>query len=169
MSPGHRQMPISTPPIPQIQLNRASNKSKRSSGEADIGGNSPRPNEWKKGKTWGYSGSPLPGLQSPNSYCDATDSYLTAGNSNSRGVSFDVNPGDIMMRNSDDSSNALLYEPVSRDSNDSFKQRSAGKLKRPSRSFRKSMPMYWRPSTEMEIDDIDELSADQPYAIGLAK
>lgn len=168
MSPGPRQMPISTPSIPQIQLNRASDKSKRSSGEADIGDNSPRPNEWKKGKTWGYSGSPLPGLQSPT-YCDATDSYLTAGTSNSRGVSFDVNPRDIMMRESDDSFSGLLREPISRDFNDSFNQRSAGKLKRPSRSFRKSMPMYWRPSTEMEIDDIDELSVDQPYAIGLAK
>jgi len=162
-------MQTGTPPIPQIQLNRASDNSKRSSGEADIGGNSPRRNEWKKGKTWAHSGSPLTAFQTPGTYCDEVDSYLTTGNSNSRGASFDINQRDIMMRNSDDSFTALLHEPVSRDPNDGFSQRSAEKLKRPARSYRKSMPMHWRPSTEMEIDDIDDLSADQPYAMGLAR
>lgn len=105
----------------------------------------------------------------PVPHYDDMESYLTTGNSNSRGASFDTGMRDTIMRNSDDSFNALIVDSVGRDSNDSFNPRSARKIKWPSPAYRKSMPMYLRPSTEMEIDDIDELSADQPYAIGLAK
>jgi len=169
MLPGRHHVQASTPTIPLIHVNRASDNSKRGSGDAEICGNSPQPGEWKKGKTFVHAESPPPTFQMHTPYCDEMESCWAASGSNSRGVSFDTSARDIVMRTSDDSFSALLLDSAVRNSNDSFNQWSARKLKRPSTAYRKSMPMYLRPSTEMDIDDIDELSVDQPDAIGLAK